>query len=259
MTSGEREIDLTEAIAEAYVKNMKVRGAVKNAQTQLQIMNVLCGSGDACSDCVGLFEPRWNKGEEGAADKGYYCGTGSCPGDARIDAIRDGVCRGPCVCSLDAVQNSTVTFDMSGRLEPGDIDSIAAETQRILKTKYGDDFRPSKDQIVSILSGKLEQIIDQVASVVQIIEVSNGQVQNVTMEAAVNVVMQALASMSIKEIRNSVHTIIAELKTFVERTISQTLKDILAMFLVQWIILGSLVVVLAVTALVLYVVRRLRK
>ena len=248
MSEGERMIDLTEAVAKAYVKNLHVSQRIDDSSVQLQVMSAICGN-ESCAICVTAYEPRWT-------DRSFFCNK-NCPGDARVDKIINTLCEPVCVCTLDAFQESSVTFNNEGEITPGGLDAIVSDVREILSTKYGESFSPTRAQIEAILEGKTDQLITQARSAVQVIQISgNARVKNVRMSVAIDGVMKALADTSSKQIRNTVQSSIAQLKPFVEKAISRTINEILASFWLYWTILGAFIVTLIITWIVLKVVKK---
>lgn len=247
MTEGQRIIDLTEAVAQAYVKNLKYTSEAPKVLQQ-QVMQVTCGS-SSCGMCLTAFEKRWT-------DPLFFCNDRGCPGDERVKRIQRSLCKHVCLCSLDAFQSSNVVLDSDGTAVQGDINAIVKDTQEILKSKYS-DFVPTKAQIESIVGNKLIQNVNQIISTIQVIDISNyGSVKNVNMDTMINGVMKALAETSIQQIRNSVYTYIQSIQPFVQRTISRILNGVWTGFMWYWIGLAILIFVLLLLIFVLAILNR---
>lgn len=263
MTTNNGFLDMRESfmtnIAETYSSIIQQK-SVKNTTIQIATLNIECG--EWCAACIDRF-----------ADI-KQMEANNVPLESRLAVIkklREGLCRGPCVCTASDIEmtNNVVLLTDNSVLQDVNIEEIKLKVQEAMNDQYGED--TIKDipgdkfqQIINDIKVNIDTHISQTAGVLQQINLKGGgTINGIHMTATINAIMKVMASSksTVILIDSIIQDVFSNIKKDVSKSFTEDVKSIWDRFKVQLYILFGIFILLFVLKIiaVFWKIRKLAK
>lgn len=234
--------NILENIAKNYVDVYRKK-TIQKIQMQTSILNVKCG--EWCEDCLKIFVDLEKLEADATLDVD----------DKKriINYYKRGVCKGPCVCSIDNTQitNDVVFITDNVVIDDTDINIITDKLNMFLSEKYKKEgFKEASDrqkiaQIINDINVNLSTYITQSVATFQTVEIQGaGTIKNLSMEVMVHAIMSIIVNSktSIQSVNSIAQGIFEKITQTVQNSFVDELKAVFEQYKNQLIVMGSLFV-----------------
>ena len=232
--------NILENIAQNYVDVYRKK-TIQKIQMQTSILNVKCG--EWCEDCLKIFVDLQKLEDDTTLDVEDKKNI--------IDYYKRGVCKGPCVCSIDKTQitNDVIFITDNVVIDDTDINIITEKLNMFLSEQYKKEgFKTASEkqkvaQIINDINVNLSTYITQSVATFQTVEIEGaGTIKNLSMEVMVHAIMRIMVNSktSIETLNSITQGIFEKITQSVQNTFADELKSVFKKYKNPLIILGSL-------------------